>query len=115
MAAEGQLGERRSDQRFPVRLRCWIQRESITLLGTTLNISRGGVFIRTSPGLEPGTIVHLEIGAEGESFAARGRVVWNSDRQARRGNPPGIGVLLTEILSATQRFERLVGDGAPDR
>jgi hypothetical protein len=62
MSLEGTLAERRREPRFPVRLQCWIQQESVTLLGMALNISRGGLFVRTLPGLVPGTEIDLEVG-----------------------------------------------------
>ena len=107
MVSEEQT-ERRRDPRFPVRLRCWIQRESLTLLGVALNISRGGLFVRTPPGLEPGSAVSLEVGGDDGAFEAHGRVVWTADPDGSGSGMPGIGVLLTEVISGLERFQRLL-------
>jgi Tfp pilus assembly protein PilZ len=112
MAADEHERERRLDPRFPVRLQCWIQQDSVTLLGTALNISRSGLFVRTLPGLAPGSDVSLEIGSGDDSFEARGRVVWISGAGNHSSNSPGVGVLLTEVLAGVERFQRLLELGA---
>jgi Tfp pilus assembly protein PilZ len=73
-----------------------------------LNISRSGIFVRTLPGLAPGSEVSLEVSGEGECFEARGRVVWIAGTGEPRSCSPGVGVLLTEVLSGGDRFQRLL-------
>jgi hypothetical protein len=111
MEAGGQSRERRREPRFPIRLQCWIQQDSLTLLGMALNISQSGLFIRTLPGLQPGTDVNLEIGGDGDCFEARGRVVWTEACGSFSASSPGVGVLLTEVLAGLDCFQRLLEEG----
>jgi hypothetical protein len=73
-----------------------------------LNISRSGVFVRTLPGLAPGSDVSLEVGSGDESFEARGRVVWIAGTGEPRSCSPGVGVLLTEIRTGLDRLQAML-------
>ncbi|MBW2712489.1 MAG: PilZ domain-containing protein [Deltaproteobacteria bacterium] len=68
----------------------------------SVNISRGGLFLRTSDAVRPGQRVLLEINLPGEkAIETVGRVRWMNSRFTTEGETPdnGLGV---EFLGGTQ-------------
>lgn len=79
----------------------------------TKNISRGGVFIRTSLPLEVGERIRLRITLpEGDApFALDGVVKWVSTIRDREKHPAGMGVEFTNFTDdVKEQLERLVGN-----
>jgi Tfp pilus assembly protein PilZ len=68
--------DRRKKPRVATNLKCWLERESVTLLGTVTNISTTGLFLRTPVLVKNGAVVELKIDFGSDIVAARGRVVW---------------------------------------
>lgn len=77
----------------------------------TKNISKGGLFIRTSLPLEVGERVRLRITLpDGDApFALDGVVKWTSTLRDRDKHPPGMGIEFINFDDETRvRIERLV-------
>ncbi len=72
------------------------------------NLSRGGVFIRTSDPLSPGRRVLVEIHVpEGEPIEAIGRVAWSKTVLTRSGDPDGSGVGVEFLGSSADQLNAL--------
>lgn len=85
--------------------------------GEINNISRGGLFIKTSTNLEEGQNVHLEWSFENVNYAVPGRVVYKSTRVASEG----YGIQFHEPNVADKELKKLCqnlkarGQMVPDR
>jgi hypothetical protein len=71
------MPERRRSKRVPVRLKAWCEGDDFTLLTETINLSKRGLFVRTSSrpppsGLFKVTIEELDTVAQVEVCWARG-------------------------------------------
>jgi Tfp pilus assembly protein PilZ len=76
--------------------------------GTTMNISRDGMFIGTTVPLDAGESVRIHLDVEGYSLPLRGVVMWNR-RRKERGRPLGMGVrLIDPVPSYPQLVEQLI-------
>jgi len=81
------------------------------------NLSRGGVFIRTSDPLSPGRRVLVEIHMpEGEPVEAIGRVAWSKTVLTATGDPEDSGVGVEFLGSSGDRLTALADylDIAPE-
>ena len=83
------------------------------------NVSRGGIFIKTTSPFPPGTLLKFEIRiADDEAvLAGVGRVVWKKD-EAGEGEPPGMGVKFIKLDEKSRALlSRLVEsqDGAESK
>ncbi len=88
---------------------------------TTLDLSRGGVFVRTLEPLPPGTRLSLELALTGGygTVLAAGEVVWTTPPSApgESFRAPGMGVRFLDLDPASQALlDRYVGrlGGGPD-
>jgi uncharacterized protein (TIGR02266 family) len=81
-----------------------------------LDISRGGLFIRTASPLAVGKRISVEIHVVGESspWAALGRVVWARTKGEGDHAPPGMGVKLIDAEETVfAAIERMVDSREP--
>ena len=86
----------REYQRISVRCGCWLEHEQATVYGTTVDLGRGGLFLRTALPMPTGISVRVTLRLPGqETVVADGKIVRTVAPQA--GDRPGLGV----------RFERL--------
>jgi uncharacterized protein (TIGR02266 family) len=86
----------REYQRITVRCGCWLEHDDATIYGTTVDLGRGGLFLRTALPMDPGAPVRVTLHLPGEGVVvADGKVVRTVAQQT--GDRPGVGV----------RFERL--------
>lgn len=89
--------ERRDAKRVKTQLRVALRFGTIAeaLRSETLNVSRGGAFIRTDEKIGVGLILGLDVQIGMRVLSLRGRVV----RVVEPGTdqPPGIGVLFTDV------------------
>lgn len=86
----------REFQRITVRCGCWLEHEEATVFGTTVDLGRGGLFLRTALPMPPGVSVRVTLQLPGqETVVADGKIVRTVAPQA--GDRPGLGV----------RFDRL--------
>jgi uncharacterized protein (TIGR02266 family) len=86
----------RAHHRVAVRCGCWLEHEQATVFGTTVDLGRGGLFLRTALPMPPGVDVRVTLRLPGsETVVADGKVVRMVAPTG--GDRPGLGV----------RFERL--------
>ena len=92
----------REYQRIAVRCGCWLEHEQATVYGTTVDLGRGGLFLRTALPMPPGLSVRVTLRLPGqEPVVADGKIVRTV--APHPGDRPGLGV----------RFEHLPdGDGS---
>jgi uncharacterized protein (TIGR02266 family) len=81
----------REYQRIAVRCGCWLEHEQATVYGTTVDLGRGGLFLRTALPMPPGISVRVTLRLPGqETVVADGKVVRAVSPQM--GDRPGLGV-----------------------
>jgi uncharacterized protein (TIGR02266 family) len=86
----------RAYRRVAVRCGCWLEHEQATVFGTTVDVGRGGLFLRTALPMPAGVTVRVTLRLPGsETVVADGKVVRTVASNDR--DRPGLGV----------RFERL--------
>lgn len=86
----------RQYQRVTVRCGCWLEHDHATVFGSTVDLGRGGLFLRTALPVPLGRPVRVTLQLPNRgTVVADGKVVRTVSAQA--GDRPGIGV----------RFERL--------
>jgi hypothetical protein len=86
----------RVDPRVVVRCGCWLEHDGATVYGSTVDLGRGGLFLRTALPMPPGVAVRVTLHLpEHGSVEAEGHIVHRvAPSDAER---PGLGV----------RFDRL--------
>jgi hypothetical protein len=81
----------REYQRIAVRCGCWLEHEQATVYGTTVDLGRGGLFLRTALPMPPGVAVRVTLRLPGkETVVADGKIVRTVAPDA--GDRPGLGV-----------------------
>src|SRR4051812_20013604 len=96
LRAGGQLKENRRHARVHARVRCWCEGDNVTLYTRVGNVSEGGIFLRTSTPMAPGSRTHLRLELGGaEPCEADATVVWA--RGAGDVGPPGMGLMFVGL------------------
>ena len=90
--------ERRRAPRVKTSARCWLERKSVTLFGTVLNVSATGLFLNTPVSIEVGRQVALSLDLGNGIVSALGSVVW-ANAQPRGRGAPGLGIEFAEITA----------------
>ncbi|MGH7395065.1 MAG: TIGR02266 family protein [Candidatus Methylomirabilales bacterium] len=95
--------------RATVRLPVEYQITAPAIAAYCLNISQGGMFIRTPDPAPPNreVIVRFRLPGLGREFRVRGRVVWSNPTPMANPFPPGMGV---QFLGLEEKTARLLGD-----
>jgi len=110
-------GDRRKEPRFPASCRCWVEQESMTLMGTATNLSHGGMFLRTLPLIKEGSVVDIKLTIEQGVVVARGEVRWASRPEEEPSEPPlapGLGISFIEVNGGQELLSRFVRRSALD-
>jgi Tfp pilus assembly protein PilZ len=101
------------EPRFKKRIPCQIAASGRAASGVVLNVSRGGLFVQTAAGVEPGDAVEVELSlsASRPSIPLAARVVWTRSvaphlRTVSRG---GVGL---RIASAPESYYALLAEVA---
>lgn len=95
---------RKGDRRIPLSARVWCEDEEVTLYVPAVDVSEGGMCVRTGRPLEEGRRVRVGMsGPEGEAVATA-RVAWS--RPAH--DTPSAGLHIEEFLRGRDAFERMV-------
>lgn len=102
------MEENRKHARIPSRLRCWCEGENVTVYARVVNLSEGGLFLRTNTPLERGTRARLRLSATDVSeVAAAAMVVWTRSDDGE--GPPGMGLQFEALEeSAKTRLRALI-------
>jgi hypothetical protein len=112
MTAQNPHGEeRRKEPRFPASCRCWLEQDSMTLLGTATNLSHSGMFLRTLPLVSEGSVVEVKLTIDQGVVTAKGEVRWAS--KPERTTPgetdaPGLGITFLEVIGGQDLLSRFV-------
>jgi len=101
------MSDHRRNPRIPIRQRIWCEGDHVTLYVQALNVSTGGLFVRTANPPPPGqrfrvSFTDLE---EGE-VVAQVEVVW---ARQDSGEPlPGMGLRIMNFEKGAANFQRFV-------
>lgn len=102
---------RKGGDRLPAEVKVDYRTVGSFITDYTKNISRGGLFIRTSLPLEVGERIRLRITLpDGDApFALDGVVKWVSTIRDREKHPPGMGIEFVDFdEDVKEQLERLV-------
>jgi type IV pilus assembly protein PilZ len=96
---------RQGGDRLPVEVKVDYRTVGSFITDYTKNISRGGLFIRTSLPLDVGERIRLRITLpEGDApFALDGIVKWVSTLRDREKHPPGMGIEFVDFDESVRR------------
>lgn len=95
---------RNGSARIPLRARVWCEDEEVTLYVPTVDVSDGGMCVRTGRAFEEGRQVRIGLsGPEGEAVATA-RVAWS--RPAMK--TPATGLKLEEFVRGREVYARMV-------
>jgi len=98
----------RQYQRVAVRCGCWLEHQDATVFGTTVDIGRGGLFLRTALPMAPGVEVKVTLKLPGlEPVIAQGQVVRRVSPQA--GDRPGLGVRFDQVHVGDESLRDFLG------
>ena len=99
------MSDRRNGrERIPLRARVWCEDEEVTLYVPAVDVSDGGMCVRTGRTFEEGHIVRVGVsGPEGEAVA-NARVAWS--RPTR--DTPATGLHIEDFIRGREVFEKMV-------
>ncbi len=105
--SEASRRDHRRHTRVPVRQKIWCEADDVTIYVQALNVSEGGLFVRTpSP---PGVGHHFRVSLtdpELGDIVARVEVVWT--RPGRSGEQAGMGLRIVDFEQGQDSFRRFV-------
>jgi uncharacterized protein (TIGR02266 family) len=108
--AEADASKRRYE-RYDSRLRCWCEGDAITVFARILNLSEGGLFVRTSTPLHQGARAWVRFGGE-ETVELPARVVWARFDGAQ--GPAGMGLAFEGVDDNTRgALKRIIEQDRP--
>lgn len=87
MSGNVELWNRRRFERLAVHCGCWLEGDSLTVYGRTIDLGRGGLFLRTAVPMTRGARVDIRLQLPGRvsPLAACGTVVWAGNVDGRMG------------------------------
>ena len=103
--------DKRLHQRFPITQRCWCESSNVTMYITIMNISRGGVFLKTAIPLPVGQKARIMWKmADDQEVEAEAEVVWS----CQGGSPgpqggfimPGMGLKFIRFTRGVENLEQ---------
>jgi len=98
------MAERRQNKRVTASLKAWCEGDDLTLLSSTLNVSKDGLFLRASRPFATGSRLTLTIDELG--VVAEVEVCWS--RTPRDSTLPGIGLAILSFVHGGVAYERYV-------
>lgn len=98
--------ENRRHPRFPIRQRVWCEGDQLTLYVQALNVSEGGLFVRTSNPPDAGEKFRVSFVEGDEEVVAEVEVVWT--RAASSDTQPGMGLRIVGFEKGESSFRRWV-------
>jgi type IV pilus assembly protein PilZ len=89
-----EMQDRRVDPRAPVELEVHYRSAQEFLSAYTVNVSGGGIYIKTKEPLPLNQVVHLRftLPGIGRVFNLQGLVVWTNPHPSRSSFPSGMGI-----------------------
>ncbi len=93
--------ERRASPRATTKIEIVFKESGAFYKAYMLNVSRGGLFIKTdSPlALETSVLLLLKIPSETETMEIEGRVVWVNPKSRKNSFPKGMGIQFVQMKS----------------
>ncbi len=88
--------ERRTSPRIETDFPCWLERESITLLGTVTDLSSDGLFMRTAVTIAKGSTVDLTVNLETGVVAVKGHVTWSAS-SSHKSKGTGMAICFDQV------------------
>src|SRR5690348_12094788 len=98
------MPERRRSKRITAHLKAWCEGEELTLLSSTVNVSKQGLFLRASRPFMPASRLKLTI----EELGVEAEVDVRWSRGPRESSQPGIGVEILSFTRGEAAYERYV-------
>ncbi len=101
--------DQRLHRRFPITQRCWCESTNVTMFITMLNISRGGLFLKTAIPLPVGQRARVVWKtADEQEIEAEAEVVWCCQGTSLSGYTaaPGMGLRFIEVKRGQESLER---------
>lgn len=93
----------REYQRIAVRCGCWLEHEQATVYGTTVDLGRGGLFLRTALPMPPGISVRVTLRLPGhEPVIADAKIVRTVAPHTGR---PGLGVSFDRLPAGEETLD----------
>jgi len=92
--------EKREVPRSPVKIEIMFKEFGSFIRVYMLNVSNGGLFIKTENPLPLDSPVHLKMKLPGEAntMEVEGRVVWNNPKGRKNSFPKGMGIQFVKML-----------------
>jgi uncharacterized protein (TIGR02266 family) len=108
------MADTRKDRRAPVSLKVRFKSATVDefVEQYAMDISRGGIFIKSKSPMPVGTLLKFEFQLKDESRLIHGvgRVVWKRDAAVNDENPPGMGIKFIKMDPASRQLvEQIVG------
>jgi uncharacterized protein (TIGR02266 family) len=104
----GKRRRSRAYQRAAVRCGCWLEHEEATVYGTTIDLGRGGLFLRTALPMVPGIPVRVTLELPGhDAVIAEGHVVHRV--APAQGDRPGLGVRFDRLACGDDSLATFLG------
>jgi uncharacterized protein (TIGR02266 family) len=95
--------DKRKAERVKKQIKSEVVSEDLISLSSTVDLSRGGIFISTPEPLESGSEVTLSINSpEGESIEVKGLVRWLREDEVADGKT-GMGIEFTDITDSDRK------------
>ena len=87
MTSDVEIWNRRRFERLAVHCGCWLEGAGVTVYGRTVDVGRGGLFLRTAVPMPHGARVEVRLQLPGQISAinASGKVVWAGNMDGRMG------------------------------
>lgn len=101
--------EKRNHPRIDTNLRCWIERDTVTLFGTITNISASGLFLRTPVLLNNVNDISLSFSLAKGMVIASGSVQWARASIPSPGNS-GLGIRFTMLKGGETLLRRFIDE-----
>jgi uncharacterized protein (TIGR02266 family) len=98
--------EHRRHSRIPIRQRVWCEGDQLTLYVQALNVSEGGMFVRTASPPETGQRFRVSFTEGEEEVIAEVEVVWT--RAGASDAQPGMGVRIVSFEKGEPAFRSWV-------
>lgn len=100
------MEEKRADPRAPVELEVHYRSAQEFLTAYTVNISGGGIFIKTTEPLPLNQVVHLRFTLPGIArvFDLHGLVVWTNPQPSRSSFPSGMGIKFMNLDAESKKL-----------
>lgn len=102
--------DKRKDPRFPITQRCWCESTNVTMYITIMNISRGGLFLKTAIPLPVGQRAKvIWKTADDQEVEAEAEVVWSCQGGALGPEGgfmmPGMGLKFISVKKGSESLD----------